>query len=157
MKSKEVKPADFALKLLAIRDYGGMELKKRMETKGFSSSESDVVIEMLKSKNLLDDEKLISKLIDKYTVKAPASREFIRAALETKGFKREQFDAVLDEIDEISTARRAFRMKFGVLKTLNDPLKLRQKAANYLQTKGFDYDIIDQILNEEIKGGTDFE
>lgn len=151
------KPVDFALKMLAIRDYGEAELRGRMETKGFTKAEIQPVIESLKQKRFINDSAYIGKIIEKYTLKAPSGKAFIRNFLEQKGIKKEQFEEFLDLVNERTAAKLAFRIKFKALKKTENPAKLRQKASNYLQTKGFDYDIIVEICNEEIKGDIDYE
>ena len=148
---------DFAMKMLAIRDYGEAELKSRMESKGFGPAEIVPAINILKKKGFLDDTVYIGKIIEKYTLKAPSGRAFIMDYLERKGLKKEQYEGLLNPVNELSVARLAFKMKFKPLKKNENPSKIRQKAANYLQTKGFDYDIIVEILNEEIKGDADYE
>ena len=157
MAISKQKPMDFALKMLAIRDYGEAELRLRMEGKGFPKGDTDHVIAYLKEKNLINDGVYISKIIEKYTLKAPSGKAFIKDYLEKKGIKKEEFEAFLEPVNELSTARLAFKLKFKPLKDMEKPSKIRQKAANYLQTKGFDYDIIVEILNEEIKGDPDYE
>ncbi|MEI7542116.1 MAG: regulatory protein RecX [bacterium] len=148
---------DFALKLLAIRDYGEAELRLRMEAKGYTEADISPVMDSLKQKNFINDAVYISKLISKYTIKAPSSKAFIKNYLELKGLKKEQFELLLEVIDERTTARKAFQLKFKPIKKSENTMKLRQKATNYLQAKGFDYDIIIEILNEELKGDLDYE
>ena len=151
------KPVDFALKMLAIRDYGESELRGRMETKGFTRVEIEPVIESLKQKGFIDDSVYISKIIEKYTLKVPSGKAFIKDFLEQKGIKKEQFEEFLDRINERTAAKLAFQLKFKAVKKTENSTKLRQKASNYLQTKGFDYDIIVEICNEEIKGDIEYE
>lgn len=151
------KSMDFALKMLAIRDYGEAELMTRMSVKGFSQADIEPVIDTLKQKKLINDSVYIAKIIEKYTLKSPSGKEFIRNYLELKGIKKEQFDDLLEQVNERATAKLAFAMKFKPLKKTENPSKTRQKATNYLQTKGFDYDIIVEILHDEIKGDTDYE
>ena len=152
MAGQKQKPMDFALKMLSIRDYGKAELRARMETKGFNAEEIEPVLSVLEGKKLLDDALFIGKIIEKYTLKTPHGKEFIRDYLEKKGLKKEQFGEQLERIDERASAKLAYGQKFKRAKTAENPSKMRQKAAIYLQTKGFDYDIIVEILNEEIKG-----
>lgn len=157
MTDKTAKPMEFGLKMLAIRDYGTAELRARMASKGFSTVEIEGTITKLEQKKLLDDYAYIAKIIEKYTAKQPSGREFIRNYMEQKGLKKEQFEEALEKVKERETALLAFKMKFKPVNKTENPSKTRQKAANYLQTKGFDYDIIVEILNQEIKGEPDYE
>jgi regulatory protein len=157
MAGLKQKPIDFAFKMLAIRDYGEAELRAKMEAKGYALADLDPAIGALKQKNFLNDRVYIGKIIEKYTLKSPSGKAFIKNFFEQKGIKKEQYEAVLDQVNERTTAKLAFQMKFKPIKKTENPSKIRQKAANYLQTKGFDYDIIVEILNEEIKGDIDYE
>src|ERR1035437_1181848 len=157
MAGLKQKPIDFAFKMLAIRDYGEAELRAKMEAKGYALADLDPAIGALKQKNFLNNRVYIGKIIEKYTLKSPSGKAFIKNFFEQKGMKKEQYEAVLDQVNERTTAKLAFQMKFKPIKKTENPSKIRQKAANYLQTKGFDYDIIVEILNEEIKGDIDYE
>jgi regulatory protein len=157
MAKRVIKPADYALKMLGIKDYSEHELRLKMETKGFTTDEIEPVLLLLKEKKFINDAAYIQKIIEKYTVLSPSGREFIKQKLEEKGIAKERFEGLLDERNETEAAKRAFRMKFKNASETENPSKTRQKAANYLLTKGFDYDIIENILNSEIKGGIDFE
>ncbi len=157
MAKKETSAADYALKMLGIRDYGEAELRVKLEAKNYPADEIDRVMASLKSKKFINDSAYAAKILHKYSVIMPSGRELVKLKMEEKSIKPVEYTLALEKRDELETARRAFKMKFGKTAVSENPNKTRQKAANYLATKGFDYDIIENILNDEIKGGNDFE
>jgi regulatory protein len=157
MAKKEVRPLDFALKILEISDRSESELRKKMEIKGYKPAEIDSALIIIKEKKYINDEAYAKKIVEKYTSVSPSGREFIKQKMEEKGIKPELFEGLLDARSEPEAAKAAFRAKFGGRAAQENPLKTRQQASNYLLTKGFDYDIIENTLNSEIKGGNCFE
>ena len=156
MTKKQTSAAEFGLKLLGISARTEAQLRLKMADKGFTGDEISKAIEYFKSRNFINDAEFAVKAVEKYTNDSYFSREMMRARLNEKGVPAAVIEDAVSGISDHDTALAAFRAKFSGMTKPENVIKLRQKAAIYLQTKGFDYDIIEEILTGEIKGGTSF-
>jgi regulatory protein len=156
MAKKETSAREFGLKLLGISGRTEAQLRQKMQAKGFEDDEISGAIEYFKTRNFINDADFAAKAVEKYMENSYFSKEMIREKLVEKRVAETVIEEALSGISDHDTAVAAFRAKFKGAEKPENVIKLRQKAAIYLQTKGFDYDIIEEILESEIKGGTSF-
>jgi regulatory protein len=157
MAKKEETAAEYGVKLLAISSRTEAQLARKMSEKGFSVDEVSKAVSYFRDRNFINDAEYAAKAVEKYTGTSFFSKEMIREKLAEKGVPPPVIEAALDGISDRATALEAVKAKFGAGKNSGNVLKLRQKAAIYLQTKGFDYDIIGEIIESEFKGGNELE
>jgi regulatory protein len=154
MAKKDATAMEFGLKLLGISARTEAGLRQKMTDKGFDADEISEAMDHFKSRNFINDAEFAAKAVEKYAGDSHFSREMIRARLLEKGVPEAVIEKAVSGISDHDTAAAAFKARFGGAGKPENIIKLRQKAATYLQTKGFDYDIIEEILESEIKGGT---
>jgi|GEM_PF-579754 regulatory protein len=157
MKKKEGTAAEYGMKLLAISSRTEAQLARKMSEKGFPDDEVSKAVSYFSSRNFINDAEYAAKAVEKYTGTSFFSKEMIREKLAEKGVAPAVIEGALDGISDRATGVAALKAKFGAGENSGNVLKLRQKAAIYLQTKGFDYDIIEEIIESEIKGGNELE
>lgn len=141
---------DYAIKLLAKKDYFRAELEKKLNSKftGRSYEVSSVINRLLELKYLNDDQ-----LLEKY-VKSKFEMGWgsllIRQKLYEKGLSVDI--SVIDNLAEYSDETRIkklFKDKF--LKYKNN-----EKTVAYFCRKGYSYGYIKKVLSEVVQNESDF-
>lgn len=132
---------DRCYKLLAGRDHGAEELRRKLINKGFSTDLSAQVVDEFHLKELLNDRAYAEKFAhDKFYLKRWGPRK-IKSALYKKGVpKRIVTEVIRDFSDEINEKDACLEL---ALKRRNhflrepDERKRRQKIFRYLAGKGY--------------------
>lgn len=141
-----------ALNLLARREHSYAELKTKLLPYG-AQEEIDNLLSQLKEKNWLSDERFAEAWIKHRGVKYGKQR--LRHELQQKGVHTELISDSLDRYleDELTQARAVWQKKYGTkAKTPQE----RAKQMRFLQYRGYSWDIIRQIINENEIEDMDF-
>jgi len=140
-------PLNYALKLLEKQDRSVGNVKQKMKEKKFTPTEIDETIKTLIEKNFLDDERYAKNLIkSKKTyqhlgnrrLKFELKKKFISDELITKLFSQESEKVELETAQE--AAEKWLRIK-------GDKENAREKLFRHLASKGFDYEIIKEVID----------
>lgn len=147
-KSNLDKAATYAYRLLSIRPRSERELKERLFQKRYKKDITNKVIESLKEKEVVNDLKFAKSWIDSRTRRNPKGKALLKLELRAKGVKASVIEEVLKEKkDDISTVRELANKKMNTLK--KEPKeKAKRKLFSYLARRGFDFDIINDVLRE---------
>ena len=138
-----------AVALLARRDYACGELGVRLRERGFDAATVQVVIDDLRARRLLDDERYAGHFVQYHSTRGQGPVR-IRRDLEAVGVDAALIDAALAAVpDWAALARRTRARRFGA----EPPGDWREKGrqARFLQYRGFSNDHIRIAL------GPDFE
>jgi regulatory protein len=147
-----------ALQYLARREYSRAELRGKLlphvGTDGDSSlsqpenlqTESlDALLDDLTARGWLSDARAVTQLL--HAKRGRFGIQRISYELRQKGIAEELIDAALPGLkeSELDAAREVWQRKFGVL-----PQDAREKAKQmrFLQSRGFGFDVIFQILRQ---------
>ena len=140
------KARNIALRLLSLRPRSVYEVQTHLQRKSFDDEIIDQVIEKMMALDLLDDAAFATYWVEQRETFRPRSRFALSQELRQKGVSRAQIDAALEEVDEMSAARRAAEKKAGAWSGLSED-EFRAKLARFLQRRGFSYEVITETLD----------
>lgn len=160
-KLKEIQDFDeylyskkIAFDFLSYRIRSEKELKDKLKGKDISQTTIERTIKHLKDLKLINDEEFARQLINEKLAGKPAGKAVLRQKLLQKGISFKLSDEILNEFFSgdnekefvISNFDKYFRRVDGL-----DRQQKRKKMFDFLARKGFDFDIIKQVINEKIK------
>lgn len=140
-----------------VRDYFRIK-NKELKYKGkeqISNLEVELVIKKLKQKNLLNDEKFAKEWVEARRKSKQKGIKALKAELYQKGIDKETVEEVLQEQSDISEeqlAKQALGKKMEKWQAL-PYLEKKKKAYQFLATRGFEYEVIRNIVEKFIKIG----
>lgn len=145
-----------------VRDYFGIK-NYELRIKGKEEKSQiviDALIEKLKQKGLINDLEFAKAWVEARRKSKQKGLRAIKAELFQKGIDREIIEEVTRveslESSEEELAKLALEKKMRIWKNL-DPKKLYQKSIEFLLRKGFDYQIVKNVLNETFKSDYSLE
>lgn len=137
---------DYAVSLLAKRDYASGELTRILNKLTEDREGIDKALSRLVECGYLDDHRLITHLINKHIRKKHGPAR-INQEIRQKGFPQELVEQLLEKVDVdwYAMARELKVSKFG--DEMPSEAKEKNKQIRYLQYKGFSMDMIFEALN----------
>ena len=125
-----------ALALLAGRDFGRVELTRRLGRRGYPEEVVATVVERLVAERLLSETRFVEQFIRQHAGRGHGPVR-IRAELRERGVPEAEIEAGLDASGEdwAGVAREARRRRFGLSPPGDYPERARQ--ARFLQYRGF--------------------
>lgn len=118
------------------------EVLARLLDKGVSREAADSVLDHLRSKGLVSDQRAIEAWLHRRSGKRAAGSTLLRAELVARGAPEDIVDRCLaGTVDEAATASQLVAERFG-------PRFDRGKAARFLASRGFDEEAIRQAIGE---------
>lgn len=136
-----------ALDFLSFRPRSSAEVRRYLTEKGVEASLIEAVITRLTEAGLLDDAAFAHAWVENRQQFNPRGRRLLRQELMQKGIEREVIEATLpaDE-DETLPALAIARRRAAALAGL-DYTHFRQKLSAYLLRRGFDYEVVSDIVS----------
>ena len=138
------------LRLLAASPKSGQELRRKLEGKGYSSGTIDQALDDLKTQGVLDDTRYAKDLVARLTLGKCAGRHKITFELKRHGISKKISDEILGALsneDETERALEQARMKWTGWSRL-DPQKRKKRLYDFLMRKGYDFQIVQDILQK---------
>ncbi len=137
-----------AVRLLARREHGTRELKRKLSAKGHDESAVDRVLEKLEAKKLVSDERFVSTFVHHHARRGQGPVR-IRAELRQQGVADSQIaqEIANSSVDWVGAASAVRRRKFGT--QYPSSLAERAKQARFLQYRGFTADQIRAALQTQ--------
>ena len=142
-KTAEITPArayDICLRFLAPRPRSVAEMRRHLTKKEISPELVNLTLEKLINENLLNDEAFARMFVESRERHKPRSRFALGCELRQKGIKENIIDQMLEAVDEQTSAWNAVRSRLRSWQHL-DVEPLRKKVFNYLQYRGFGYEV----------------
>ena len=139
---------DAAVRYLASRPRSVSEIKRHLRTKRFDEAEQDRAIDQLRAQRYIDDEAFARYWVEQRAKFRPKGQRAIASELMQKGVAREIIDLVLGEADpdaETKRARESIRRPMTRWLSMDDNERKR-KIHQYLVTRGFSYDVIEEVI-----------
>jgi regulatory protein len=136
----------YAVALLARRDYSSVELKRKLEERGYTEHPVEVVVGDLVSFGKVNDERYGQNVVA-YRARRGHGPARIRQELKRSGLDRTAIDDAVkgeDAPDFVALARTVRARKFGP--DLPKDRKERARQARFLQYRGFSTDHIRAVL-----------
>ncbi len=142
----EAKTAAFTM--LARRIHSEKQVRDKLRKKKFPHETIEKVIARLYEMNLLNDAHFASALVRDKLKRTPIGKSALKSKLAQKGIAKETIDSVLNETDLNSEAlcMKAAKKKLKTLQKEPDPRKRKQKLAQFLMRRGFDWETIRATL-----------
>jgi regulatory protein len=154
-KKPEVSLRARALQYLARREYSRAELRGKLlphaqpdADDGFDSAQAqpvdlDALLDDLTARGWLSDERAATQLL--HTKRSRLGTQRITHELRQKGITEELISVALPQLKEteLDAAREVWRKKFG---TAPQDEKEKAKQVRFLQSRGFGFDVIFQVL-----------
>jgi regulatory protein len=138
---------DYAIRLLALRDYTASEMRRKLSERGYIEIAIEPVVEELISSSKLDDRRYGFNIVA-YRSRRGQGPARIRHKLRQSGLSAEAIDEAVkggdDPPDFLALARAARSRKFGP--GIPKDRKERAKQGRFLQYRGFSNDHIRAVL-----------
>jgi len=143
-----------AVRILTHRDHSKYELKRKLQQRGFASDVIDTVIQECERFNYIDDKRTARVYISQLKRKRFGKRH-IRMALK----KKRLYDAAIEEmlmenyaeIEERKNADKLLEKKKTTFSREEDLKKRRDKIYRFLYSRGFDKDVIADLIRDLVK------
>ena len=145
-KEKNKNPLDLALKYLTHQPRSIHEIRGYLTKKGFDGDIVNHSIEILLEKKYLDDKIFTRSFIENRVNNKPKSKFALSYELNKKGVDPVVIADGIKEYDDHDLALKALEPKIRVWKHL-DYEKLKKRTLNFLQYRGFSYDISISLFN----------
>jgi regulatory protein len=143
-----------AYQFLARRAHSEKELRTKLLNKGFEKNLVDEILSQLKQQKLIDDAAFAHSFVRSRLASKPLGELALRRELRNKGITEEQISAVLqityNEKSQIEYARELVQKKLPQFGNLDDRVK-KKRLANFLVRRGFDWELVKDVLNEKFK------
>lgn len=140
--------------LLSYRIRSAKEIRDKLKAKKISPKVIDKTIIHLNELNFINDEEFAKQYILSSTSSKPLGKNLIKQKLLRNGIAEDVIERALTKhyLDdrEKEYAQKIF-MKYSRTFKKEDNTKNKMKSFSYLVRKGFNYDIINEIINENIK------
>ena len=140
------------LRMLSIRAHCEQDLKNKLRQKKHTSKTVNKVLETCKHLELIDDAKFAKAYIAELKENG-SGLQMIKLKLSKKGVSRELIEEELENSftkdDEMIAAKIAFKKKLPALKREKEPRKRKEKLYRFMISKGFNYEIISNIMDSE--------
>ena len=137
---------DYAITLLARRDYSSGELTRKLTERGYLEHAVEPVVEELLASNKLNDDRYSQNFVA-YRARRGHGPARIRNDLKTSGLDRSTIDEAVkgeEAPDFLALARSVRARKFGP--EIPSDRKERARQARFLQYRGFSTDHIRAVL-----------
>ncbi|MBF0624296.1 MAG: regulatory protein RecX [Magnetococcales bacterium] len=139
---------DLALRCLALRPHGVVELGRKLRAKGASPAAVAEALERCQASGCLNDAAFAESLARNRLLDRRYGPGRVRLELRSLEVAAELAEAALDrllaETDAIALARSALEKRFGSAPAQDT--KSLKKRYDYLMRRGFDADTIRQVL-----------
>ena len=139
--------------LLSYRLRSEKEIKDKLKLKKISLRTIEKTIKHLKELSLLNDEEFAKQLVLENISSKPKGKNLIRQKLFQKGISKRISEQVLEDvfksIDEKKIISELFE-KYSKKVGSADIYEKKRKIFSYLARKGFDFEIINEVIQEKL-------
>jgi regulatory protein len=143
-----------AVRILTYRDHSKYELKRKLQLRGFASEVIDTVIIECERLNYIDDQRTARVYISQLKRKCFGKRH-IRMALKKKRLSGAVIEKILlenyTEAEDRENAGKLLKKKMKTFNREEDSNKRRDKIFRFLYSRGFNKDIIVDLLRNLAK------
>ena len=137
-----------ALRFIAYQPRSEKEVTDKLTTVGINEAIIDSVMQELKEKNYLDDQRFAQDWIESRCASKPRSYRFYSYELKRKGISEEKINQALQaappEEELAYQLGRKYMLRYAAL----DPEDFKKKMQSVLARRAFSYDVIRQTINK---------
>ncbi|MCH7963582.1 MAG: regulatory protein RecX [Bacteroidetes bacterium] len=144
-----------AFRYLGRRQHSICELRIKLKQKGYETELINQVLDVLKQKNYLDDTKFAEIFVEEKIKLKLWSEQKLRSELIKRGIESEIISDVLvnkiSEEDKLNNALIIASKKYDTLRNRNvDKDVIKRKLITFLNSRGYNYDVIKEVCEELI-------
>jgi regulatory protein len=144
-----------AFRYLGRRQHSTSELRIKLKQKGYETELINQVLDDLKQKNYLDDTKFAEMFVEEKIKLKLWGEQKLRSELIKRGIKSEIISDVIrnkvSEQDKLSYAMILASKKYETLRNRNvDKDVIKRKLITFLNSCGYNYDVIKEVCDELI-------
>ena len=143
---------EIALNFMSYRVRSKSEIIQKLKKSKFDNNTIDEVLIYFEENNLINDKEFASLYIQDKLNLNNWSKKKIKYELLKKGLNKSIIDSALDELFDIDIeydkAYNLLKSKIPLWEKKYDKYKLKQKCYQFLYSKGFEYSIISNIIDE---------
>jgi regulatory protein len=144
-----------AYRLLGRRQHSSAELKRKLWNKDYEQQLIDEVIDDLTKNGYLYDKEFIRAFVAEKSKTKNWSSKKIKGELIKRGIVSSLIDEVISKQPDESDYKNAMKLaekKYEVLLKRNlETKELQNKLSSFLFSKGFDYDLIKDVVSQLMK------
>ena len=144
------RPLNLALKYLSYQPRTVHEMQTYIKKKGFNQEVTIKIIDILKEKKYLNDRDFAILFIESRIKTKPKSKFAFTYELKKRGISAVIIDDILEPYDDQDLALKAVRSKIKTWQRL-DSEKYKKKMMNFLQYRGFNFDICQSTIDHFIQ------
>lgn len=142
-----------AYDFLSYRSRSNSEIEKKLKSKEISSDTIKKTLKHIQELGLLNDEDFAKQLISDKLKRKPVGKRVLMQKLFQKGVNKSVSEKVLEQVftpeNEKELALKNFKKLLPKIKA-QDRNTQRKKTYELLARRGFDYDIINEIIQENL-------
>lgn len=143
-----------AIHFLSFRPRSEKEVRDNLVRKKAPSGVIAKIIAWLKEQKFLNDEEFVKWWIEQRSQFRPKALRIIKLELKQKGISKEIIDALIQDSrfriqEDLESAKKIVEKKIGKYKEM-DKREIYQKLGTHLARKGFSYDVIKKVLNDNL-------
>ena len=140
---------NYCFRILGLKPYTESEIRKKIYGRFKNVEEetiNEVVAKLIELK-YVDDKKFIENYVEYRSSISPRGVYLLKQELYRKGINSDLISEVLNkiEIDEIKLAQELANHKLQSLQSY-EPQKRKEKLMRFLQSRGFGYDVIKEVI-----------
>ncbi|PKO20479.1 MAG: RecX family transcriptional regulator [Chloroflexi bacterium HGW-Chloroflexi-1] len=142
------KAYDRAVRFLSYRPRSEAEVRRRLAEAAIDETVIDAVVERLTGQGYLDDAEFARFWVENRHRFKPKGGRALRQELRQKGLDAPIIEAAIADLDPLAAAYEAARVKAARLAHLiqDDPAAFRRKLGAFLMRRGFDYEIVAEVV-----------
>ncbi|MBN2601543.1 MAG: RecX family transcriptional regulator [Candidatus Marinimicrobia bacterium] len=146
------KAKEITLRYLGIRMRSEYELTRYLQKKEYRKQVITRVVNYCQERGYLDDTKYTEMLSRDMVNINRYGKNKIYAMLRKRGISSETITPVLNkQIDQNEQLKIALELAQKKLKIIKDETKAREKIYRYLNQRGFNYSIVNEVINRLFK------
>jgi regulatory protein len=138
---------------LAYRPRSEAEVRQQLQRRGYESQDIEKTISELKRLDLINDTTFAEFWKDNRNFFRPRSQRMVKQELREKGVDTAVIDETVESIDDWENAYKAAAFKARTL-PITDYEIFRHRLSGYLQRRGFNYGVINNIVKQTWKERT---
>jgi regulatory protein len=141
-------PYEAAVQYLASRPRSVAEIRRHLHGKRYDDTAIDGAIDKLRAQRYVDDLDFAKYWVEQRSRFRPKGDRALVSELVSRGVARETIKAAMGEVPaetEADRARRAIARPIARWQTL-EPSERRRKIHAFLAARGFEYDVIEEVM-----------
>jgi len=153
LQEEEYKKAlERSYRFLAARSRSEQELRRRLQEYRYPEILIEKVIDRCRELGYIDDRKFAIDYARNRLNTRPVGRQLLYAELQRRGvnaaYIEEALAAAYTEYDEVELARKLAHNRWHTQKNKSSKERIRQRVAQFLRSRGFEWDIIQNVIEE---------